>query len=391
MVVQIQPGLQQYLDILSDETGVPYHDLENDTEFVDLGIDRILARAITDKIAQATRLRLPVDLFEDFPNVKSFIDHLDEITRQDNQISKVSDSTSVSNGHKSQVAEPGLASVALEQLPTKIPLVLRLKGSPTTTSKNVFLMPDGSGSAMSYARVPILGKDLVLYGLNSPYLGAGARQFSITNLAALWADKIMGTQLKGPYVLGGWSAGGYYSTEVARLLLERGETIESLIIIDSPCRLQYGAPPVQLFQFLADKNLMGNFPKGAPTWLMDHFAATMAAVEVYQPAPVPGVRRVYIIEASDGVLNDEEQAAGSGLDLSVGVTRMLLLRNGAASVSGWERQFPRAQLRYSRTNGNHFTLVHPPHVEKLGALLRQVIDADAHHLDNWSSWPQNSK
>lgn len=252
-------------------------------------------------------------------------------------------------------------------------------------------MPDGSGSALSYARIPSLGKKWVLYGLNSPYLGAGPSQISIASLASLWVDEVMATQSEGPYVLGGWSAGGYYITEVARLLLERGERVESLIIIDSPCRLQYGAPPMHLFQFLADKNLMGNFPKGAPAWLMDHFASTMAAVEEYRPAPVLGVERVYIIEARDGVLNSEQEAAGSGLDLSVGVTRMLLLRRVTDSVSGWEKQFPRAQLRYSNTSGNHFTLIHPPYVEVLGSLLREVIDGDAHHLDHWSPWSQNHR
>lgn len=391
MVLQVQPGLERYLNILSEEAGISCNDLDNDTEFADLGIDRILARAITEKIAQATPLRLPVDLFEHFPNVQSFVNHLEKLTQQVDQDRKAAEVTPVSNDHKSQIAESGMASEALKKLPSKLPLILQLKGNPTTTSKSVFLMPDGSGSAMSYARIPSLGKDWVLYGLNSPYLGAGPSQISIPGLASLWADKIMETQPQGPYVLGGWSAGGYYITEVARLLLERGERVESLIIIDSPCRLQYGAPPIELFQFLADKNFMGNFPKGAPTWLMDHFAGTMAAVKKYCPAPVTGVRRVYIIESRDGVLSSEQEAAGSGLDLSVEVTRMLLLRRGTDSVGGWDRQFPRAQLRWSRMSGNHFTLVHPPHVEMLGSLLREVIHGDADRLDNWSLWSRSRK
>lgn len=392
MVLQIQPGLEQYLNILSEEAGISCHDLENDTEFSDLGIDHILARAIIEKIAQVTRLCLPVDLFENCPDVKSFVDHLERITRQCDQDRKAVDfTTPLSNGHKSHLAESGPPPKALEKLPNKIPLVMRLQGNPMTSSRCIFLMPDGSGSALSYARIPSLGKNWVLYGLNSPYLGAGPSQISIASLASLWTDEVMATQSQGPYVLGGWSAGGYYITEVARLLLERGERVESLIIIDSPCRLQYGAPPMQLFQFLADKNLMGNFPKGAPAWLMDHFASTMAAVEGYRPAPVLGVQRVYIIEARDGVLNSEQEAAGSGLDLSVGVTRMLLLRRVTDSVSGWEKQFPRAQLRYSNTSGNHFTLIHPPYVEMLGSLLREVIDGDAHRLDHWSLWSQNHR
>jgi thioesterase domain-containing protein len=391
MVLEVPPGLERYLNILAEEAGISCNDLENDTEFSDLGIDRTLARVVTERIAQVTNLRLSVDLFEEFPDVKSFVGYLEKHTQRGDHDCKAANPTPASNGHKSQVAERGMARIAMEKMQSKVPLIMLLKGNPTPASRNVFLMPDGSGSAMSYARIPNLGTDWVLYGLNSPYLGAGPSQLSIPRLASLWVDEIMATQPHGPYILGGWSAGGYYSTEVARLLLQRGESIESLIIIDSPCRLQYGAPPIQLFQFLADKNLMGDFPKGAPTWLMDHFAATMAAVETYHPAPVLGVGRVYIIEAHAGVLNSEQEAAGSGLDLSIGVTKMLLLRRGTESVNGWERQFPGAQLRCSRTSGNHFTLVHPPHVDMLGSLLREAIEGDADRLDNWSLWARNHK
>ena len=389
MVLQVQPDLERYIDILLDEAGLCADGIENDTEFADLGIDHVLARAIIEKIGQTTHLCLPDDFFEHAPDVQSFIHQLEKLTKggRNGQAPKFKP---VSNGERSKMEESGRASVKTEKQPSKIPLIMRLQTSSTGTSRNLFLMPDGSGSAMSYARIPKLGNDWTLYGLNSPHLGIGPSEISINGLASLWIDEIMQTQHQGPYILGGWSAGGYYITQVARLLLERGERVESLIIVDSPCRLEYGAPPVALFQFLADSGLMGNFPKGAAKWLMDHFAGTMAAVSKYQPAPVLGVRRVYIIEARDGVLRSEKEAVGSGLDLSVAVTKMLLLRGDTDSVRGWNKQFPNSKVLWSQTSGNHFSLVHPPHVDTLGRLLREVINGDADHLEHWSPCTEES-
>jgi thioesterase domain-containing protein len=388
MVLQIQPHLEQYLHILSDEVGISCDDLENDTEFSDLGIDRILAHAIIEKINQVTHTRLPDGLFECATNVQEFVDQLEKIIPQDDRFGNKPPSgiLNVSNGQKTHVEQSCRVRAEPEKLSSKTPLILRLQGSHTAGSKCVFFMPDGSGSAMSYARMAPLGKDWVLYGLNSPCLGTASTKITIPGLASLWTEKIMEMQRQGPYILGGWSAGGYYLTEVARLLLERGERVETLIIIDSPCRLEYGAPPTQLFQFLADKGLMGNFPKGAPEWLMKHFAGTMAAVSEYHPAPVARVQKIYIIEAEKGVLKSEKEAVGSGLDLSTGVTRMLLLRKRTDSLCGWDRQFPDAKVRWSTTSGSHFSLVHPPHVNALSNLVREVINGDADRVDHWSLW-----
>jgi hypothetical protein len=36
--------------------------------------------------------------------------------------------------------------------------------------------------------------------------------------------------------------------------------------------------------------------------------------------------------------------------------------------------------------GSHFTLVHPPHVQMLGSLLREAVEGNATRLNNWSLW-----
>jgi thioesterase domain-containing protein len=48
----------------------------------------------------------------------------------------------------------------------------------------------------------------------------------------MYIAAIKNIQPKGPYMIGGWSAGGAHSFEVTHQMLEAGEKIKRLIIID---------------------------------------------------------------------------------------------------------------------------------------------------------------
>ncbi len=342
---------EKCLEIIAEEVGVSRDELQEDTEFADLGIDRILAQAITDRIAEETSQRLSHSVFDDFPDVRSFIQHLGQGQGgPGTQKDTVKTITQKNNATK------------------KPPLVLPLQGSPTRAKKTVFLLPDGSGSGMAYARLPPIGANICLCGVNSPFLGAGSFSTTIEEMAATFAAAIRETQPHGPYILGGWSAGGYFATEVARLMLNAGEAIECIVLIDSPCRLEYESLPLDVVRFLAPRNLMGNWGnKGTPQWMVDHFEGTLAAVAEYMPTRVKGrVPSVFVIEASEGVFGTTAEVVNSGLDQSNMLTQHLLgPRPKQFDPHGWERLYPEAQLRWVRSSGSHFTMVHPPNVSFL--------------------------
>lgn len=337
---------EKYLDIIAEEVGVPRDELEDDTEFSDLGLDRVLAQAITDRFALETPQSFPLSVFDTFPDVHSFIQHL-----------------SLAQGD--QNARNTVKTTTKKNTTKKAPLVLPLQGNPATARKTIFLLPDGSGSGMAYARLPRLGTDICLCGVNSPFLGVGTFSTTIEEMALIFVTAIREIQPHGPYIIGGWSAGGYFTTEVIRLLLRASEDIESIILIDSPCRLEYESLPLEVVRFLASRNLMGNWgKKETPKWLVDHFEGTLAAVAKYMPARVEGrVPSVFVIEAPDGVFGSAKELARSGLDLSNMLTRHLLgPRPRKFDPHGWERLYPESRLRWARSSGSHFTLVHPPHV-----------------------------
>ena len=249
----------------------------------------------------------------------------------------------------------------------KVPLSVALQGQPGTSTTTVFLFPDGSGAGTSYGTLPQMGASICLIGLNSPFLRQ-AQDFtcSIERMARLWVDEVRKLQPRGkPYVLGGWSAGGYYAFEVAKLLTAAGEKVERMILIDSPCRLEFEALPESVVGELTRKGLMGaSGQKKAPEWLVQHFTSTVISVEKYMPTPmersqVP--RYVNFIWVREGLVENVEES-GLEVDLSVKVTRFLLEPRGVLKTEGWEKLLPGAQYTFEYMTGNHFQITQPPHV-----------------------------
>lgn len=286
----------------------------------------------------------------------------------------------------------------------KVPLSVVLQGEVSTARKIVFLFPDGSGAGTAYGSLPDLGGGetetetekeggggkgggICIIGLNSPFLRQ-AQNFtcSIERMTRLWYDEVRKLQAQSqsptkekqkqkqtrPYILGGWSAGGYYSYEMAKLLTAAGEIVSTLILIDSPCRLLYEALPVQVVEELTKKGLMGASSsqqrKAAPEWLVQHFTSTVLSVQRYQPVAMRESRvpeNVYCIWVEEGLVETSVEESGLDVDLNVRVTRFLLegrREKKKLRSEGWERLLPGAEFGFEYMTGNHFQITQVPHV-----------------------------
>lgn len=286
----------------------------------------------------------------------------------------------------------------------KVPLSVVLQGQVNTASKIVFLFPDGSGAGTAYGSLPDLGEEeegkekeggkgggICIIGLNSPFLRQ-AHNFtcSIERMTRLWYDEVRKLQAQSqqtptpttkeknnqkktiPYILGGWSAGGYYSYEMAKLLTGAGEIVSTLILIDSPCRLLYEALPVQVVEELTKKGLMGassssQQKKAAPEWLVQHFTSTVLSVQRYQPVAMQESRvpeNVCCIWVEEGLVETSVEESGLDVDVNVRVTRFLLegRRGKKLESEGWERLLPGAEFGFEYMTGNHFQITQVPHV-----------------------------
>lgn len=331
--------------IISEQCEIPRTCLDDEPDFQELGMGQVLAAEIVARYLEVTGVNISTDLLLDseasMAKLKCFI------TSQ----------TSPSNGKQPAKLPRTSSNKPLTNI--AIPLALSIQESQNATPEILFMLPDGSGSALSYATLPLISDNLTIYGLNSPFLRSTDGFETIEGLARIWITEIVKLQSKGPYKLGGWSAGGYYVFEVAKLLQQRGEQVDTMILIDTPCRTIYEALPNEVVQYLASANLMGNWDSGkAPQWLLNHFDSSIKAIENYLPTPISGFSstKVFIIWAAEPVF-EEGEAEKTGIDLRPQVCKFMLLDRSDFGAQGWDTLLPGMALASAKTPGNHFTLM----------------------------------
>jgi thioesterase domain-containing protein len=237
---------------------------------------------------------------------------------------------------------------------------------------------------MAYMKVPPIAPNVCLVAMNSPFLNSASDYTCrLEDLSPLWIKEIRSRQATGPYILGGWSAGGYYSFEIAKQLLREGEKVEKLILIDSPCRLVFEELSMEVVTYLSENDLMGNWgAKGAPDWLIKHFGSSLKTIRGYMPTPLgvdeSDLPEVFIIWAANGVLQDTGiSAAQTELDTSRKTTQFLVVGRDDFGPVGWDRLFPGRRISIAKMPGHHFSIVHPPNVgltSPLSLIWRNLVN-----------------
>ena len=99
----------------------------------------------------------------------------------------------------------------------------------------LFLVHPGGGGAAAYVELAAaMDKEQPLHAIESYNLYSGERMIeSIQGLAEQYVTYIRSVQAQGPYYLGGWSFGGVVAFEIARQLVEQGEIVRNVFLLDS--------------------------------------------------------------------------------------------------------------------------------------------------------------
>lgn len=351
---------EEVFRIIAEAVSVEPDDLQDHETWKYHGMTGLLATATAADLKNIAGAEVPLNVFEVYPTIGDFKNYL-----------------CGSLGTPADIAKPAEPEDPWEGIPKpKVPLSVILQGSISNATSVVFLFPDGSGAGTSYGTLPRIGEGICIIGLNSPFLRQ-AQDFtcSIERMARLWLSEVRKLQPKGmPYILGGWSAGGYYCYEMAKLLTAASERVERLIVIDSPCRLQFEALPAQVVEELTKKGLMGaSKQKKAPDWLVQHFTSTVISVEQYMPSTMENQHvpaEVNFIWVKEGLVDSVEKS-GLNVDMNVKVTRFLLEPRKDLKSEGWEKLLPGARYSFDYMTGNHFQITQPPHV-----CITQLLDND---------------
>ena len=330
---------------IAEEIGVEVEELLTNEDLSTLGVDSLMSLSILGALREKVGLSVPPEVIE-------------------GHFSLAGIEKALNLSPSSAVQTPTISS---QPSPKAIlPVSVLLQGNPMSASKKLFLFPDGSGSAMSYAKMPRISSDVCVFGLNSPLLRSMRKSdCSVEDLAKTWVAEVRSKQAHGPYVLGGWSAGGYYAFEVAKQLMHIGEAVARLILIDSPCRLVYDSMPLEVLDFLSKSGVVGNYEPGDNLILPrnEHFVSTIRAIEGYSPTPVDSVQapQTFIIWASDGITDDLD-LTNTKLDLSRNITRFLLNDRTDLGPHGWENLLSPEAISIARMPGNHFSIIQHPQV-----------------------------
>jgi amino acid adenylation domain-containing protein len=134
-------------------------------------------------------------------------------------------------------------------------------------SKRPFFCVHGfGGGVLGYSELArLLGPEQPFYGLQAIGLsGVEEPDTRIEDMASRYVQAIRSIQPAGPYCLGGYCYGGVVAFEIARQLLDQGELVALLAILEG-----YALQRVNTIQQLWRPRILARFMLNLPYWLRD--------------------------------------------------------------------------------------------------------------------------
>ncbi|HXL89237.1 MAG TPA: thioesterase domain-containing protein, partial [Streptosporangiaceae bacterium] len=103
----------------------------------------------------------------------------------------------------------------------------------------VFFTPYGGGGVDNYKWLAeLLSPQARAYGFDeSAVASIDPGELTLPRIAAMYSSAMRECQPAGPYFLAGWSFGGMSALEIARIIIEDGEEVGMLAVIDTPVLL----------------------------------------------------------------------------------------------------------------------------------------------------------
>ncbi|KAK4465150.1 conidial yellow pigment biosynthesis polyketide synthase [Cladorrhinum samala] len=222
--------------------------------------------------------------------------------------------------------------------------------------RTLFVAPDATGSANIFP-VPLGWRGMML--LSSFIGGPGEYECSIREISERLVNEIKRHQPHGPYSLGGWSMGGTLAFEIARQLINSGEKVQHLVIVDDlpPLTDKPSEPLDQALAGLYSSRYIERYMTApiirfrAPSLRQCYVSSSIAALHKYSCEPIPSDKcpEVCIIWSKKAVGNESMTNSNHPLF-------PFRLRDGLGP-NGWERFLDESKIQMRSVEGDHFTVI----------------------------------
>jgi iterative type I PKS product template protein len=387
-MINIQdPLVHTIRSIIAQEMGVDIEEISDNTDLSTMGMDSLMSLSILGALREQTGLKMHSDLLVDNTSIEKIETSLGLRAPKTRTVTKQTKSkvtptttsftnvTNITNVSQSVQTVKFHTDINVASYPPAKSILLQ--GDPKTATRTLFLLPDGSGSATSYATIPDLAPaDLCVYGLNCPFMkDPESFTIGVAGVTQIYMAEIQRRQPKGPYLLGGWSAGGVLAYEMTRQFIAKGEEVKKLVLIDSPCPIGLESLPATFHRFCDSIGLLGKGdPAKTPKWLLPHFAASVRELTAFSESlddqlahiDVSKMPETICIWAKEGVvqpgMKQPDWPAGERMPNSM---YWLVNDRSDFSPNGWQRLVG-SNVKCVVTNGNHFSMMKDPIVS--GAL-----------------------
>jgi amino acid adenylation domain-containing protein len=215
----------------------------------------------------------------------------------------------------------------------------------------LFAFPPGTGDALGYAQLAGHLRSCTFHAFN--FIDAETRLRD-------YADRIMGIDPDGPYLLFGYSAGGNMAFRVTKELERRGRKVTAIVMLDSGRVLETFRFPVDEIKRLATDFLDA---EGVKEYVHSAVLRDKATRTIHR----------YLDELSqtkdDGIIDAEiHLVLAEGSEDTFTDDRGVVI----SSKTGWANVTQR-ELRTYRGRGNHAQLLNEPNLQPNAALLCDIL------------------
>jgi thioesterase domain-containing protein len=273
--------------------------------------------------------------------------------------------------------------------------------------------PTGATAFVYINLARCLGQDQPFYGFRTPDLSSGETTVATTEeLAAYYLAAIRIVQPQGPYLLGGWSAGGTIALEIAQQLYDQGDEVNMLAIFDSKIAssqerekaLKAVEEGIDFDDAAVARAILNNFNIVIPAdfdqrEIDEQLSYAMERARQIQAIPTDAdvefvrsyiraamlnkhMARLYAHQSYKGRIDYfaacDSVALTTSLDSGESVTEIEQEQSTISAaqqdhLQDW-RKLAKGSLDVHPVPGNHFTIVDEPNVQVLANVLKRCID-----------------